>query len=213
MEIVMIRILVVLHIVSGAVALLAMIGAFCTTKGGRWHRQMGKCYTVAMAIALTLAAVVSLLTANMFLLLIGFFSGYFVYTGWRLTQVRDGTRNSVDRLTSTLMLCGSIIMVAYGLYLFTRGESLGLALGVFGIFALIPAWQDYRGSQWPVGKDRIVLHLNRMGGASIATVTAAFVVSIQTNPVYIAWLLPTIVGAPLIAYWSKRVMRPSTETY
>ena len=208
----MIRILVVLHIASGAVALLAMTVALCSSKGGRWHRLSGKCYTGAMAIALTLAVVVSLLTANVFLLLIGFFSGYFVYTGWRLTQVRDGTRNRADRLTSTFMLCGSLIMVAYGLYLFIRGESLGLALGVFGIFALLPAWQDYRGSQWPVGTDRIVLHLNRMGGASIATVTAAFVVNIQTNPAFIAWLLPTIIGAPLIRYWSKRVMRPSTGT-
>jgi len=208
----MIRLLVVLHIVSGAAALLAMAGALCTVKGGGWHRRMGKCYTVAMAIALTLAAVVSLLTANMFLFLIGIFSGYFVYTGWRLTQVRDGTRSRVDRFSSTFMLCGSILMVAYGLYLFTRGESPGIALGVFGIFALHPAWVDFRRSQWPVGKDRIFLHLNRMGGASIATVTAAFVVNIKTNPAFIAWLLPTIIGVPIIIYWGRRVMRPSINT-
>lgn len=123
----------------------------------------------------------------------------------------DGNRNLVDRATSILMLSGGILMMVYGLYLFVRGESLGVALAVFGIFALQPSFEDYRNPLWPVGKERIVLHLNRMGGASIATVTAAFVVNIQTSPAFIAWLLPTIIGTPLIIYWSRRVMRPSSE--
>ena len=208
----MIRFLVVLHIVAGATALAAMTGALCTAKGGRWHRQMGKCYTIGMAVALALAIVISLLTVNLFLLLIGVFSAYFVYTGWRLTQTRDGTQNTADRITVSLMLYVGIFMVVFGLYMLVRGKSLGIAMAVFGIFALAPGWADYRSSMWPVGKERIVLHLNRMGGASIATVTAALVVNVQTDPAFIVWLLPTIIGAPLIVYWNRRVMRSTAET-
>jgi len=207
----MIRLMVVLHIVAGVAALLAMLGAIGSAKGGTWHRRFGKCYTWAMAVALALAVIVSVFTVNMFLLLIGLFSAYFVYTGWRLTQVRDGTRNALDRSSSLLMLITSSLMLLYGLYLFTSGESLGVALAVFGIFALLPAWQDYRLVQWPLGKDRIVLHLSRMGGASIATVTAAFVVNVKTNPAFIAWLLPTLIGTPVIVYWVRRVLKPSAE--
>ena len=47
-----------------------------------------------------------------------------------------------------------------------------------------------------------------MGAASIATVTAVFVVNVQTNPAWIAWLLSTVVGSFAIAYWTKKIIGP-----
>jgi uncharacterized membrane protein len=197
--------LVYLHIIAGSVAVIGMIGALVSRKGGLWHRRMGRLYSYAMAAALLLALIVSVLTVNSFLGLIGLFSGYFVYTGWRLAVVKDGRRSHIDRVASLFMMCCAFAMMAYGIYQFVGGESLGVALAVFGIFALLPAWQDYQRNQtWPVGKDRIVLHLSRMGGASIATLTAVFVVNVQTSPAFIAWLLPTMIGTPLIIYWTRR---------
>ena len=209
MIIAMVKALVSLHIVSGIGAVAGLIGALASRKGGLWHRRMGRIYTVSMTCALLLASIVSVLTANVFLGLIGLFSGYFVYTGWRLAVVKDGIRSPSDRLASLLMIACAFAMLGYGVYQVLNGQSVGIALAVFGVFALIPAWQDYkRGDAWPKATDRIVLHLNRMGGASIATLTAVFVVNVQTSPAVIAWLLPTVVGTPLIIYWTRRTLAP-----
>ncbi len=204
----MIKALVFLHIASGTGAVVGMFGALTTKKGGLWHRRMGKLYTWSMAIALLLALIVSALTANVFLFLIGLFSGYFVYTGWRLAVVKDGTRSTADQLAAQFMVLCAVAMVGYGMYQTVSGESLGIALVVFGFFAFQPAWSDVKlSTQWPKGKDRIVLHLTRMGGASIATMTAVFVVNVQTTPAFIAWLLPTVVGTPLIIYWTRKTLQ------
>ena len=210
----MIKTLVFLHIVSGTGAVVGMLGALTTKKGGLWHRRMGKLYTLSMAVALVLALVVSAVTANVFLFLIGLFSGYFVYTGWRVAVVKDGTRSTLDNLCARFMVACAVAMVGYGIYQAISGQSVGIALAVFGLFAFQPAWEDIkRAALWPKGKDRIVLHLSRMGGASIATMTAVFVVNFQTNPAFIAWLLPTLVGTPLIIYWTRKTLggKPSAN--
>jgi len=199
------QILVLLHVLAGSLALIGLIGGLVTKKGGLWHRRLGKLYTLAMAITLFFALVVAIVTANYFLLLIGLFSGYFVYTGWRLAVARKGDRLLLDQWLTQLMLITGAAMVIYGVYLTVTGASLGVALAVFGIFALQPAWQDFKfGNKWPDGKKRIVLHIGRMGGAGIATVTAVFVVNVKTNPAFVAWLVPTLIGTPLILYFSKR---------
>ena len=127
----MIKLLILLHIISGTGAVIGMFGALATGKGSLWHRRLGQLYTWSMAVALLLAVLVSALTANIFLFLIGLFSGYFVYTGWRVTQVRDGTRNFIDQLTSQTMVAIAIAMVGYGIYQTVYGQSLGVALAVF----------------------------------------------------------------------------------
>ena len=71
-----------------------------------------------------------------------------------------------------------------------------------GSFALSDALRLQSG--WPSGRERISLHLSRMGGASIATVTAVFVVNVATDPAFIAWILPTVVITPVIIYWGVR---------
>jgi hypothetical protein len=48
------------------------------------------------------------------------------------------------------------------------------------------------------------MHIGRMMGAFIATLTAFLVQNWQTDPVYIAWLLPTVVFTPLIIYYQRK---------
>ena len=43
-----------------------------------------------------------------------------------------------------------------------------------------------------------------MMAGTIATVTAVMVVNVSMNPVWLPWLLPTIVITPLIVWWNVR---------
>lgn len=198
--------MIVFHIVAGSVAVCAMLGALCMRKGAIWHRRFGRIYVHAMAVALLLALVVSVLTANLFLLLIGLFSSYLIYTGWRLAIVKTGMQSSVDGLVIRLMLLVGVLMIGYGGYMSVSGDSLGIALLVLGVTGFVPAWSDLkRQGAWPKGKARIMEHLSRMGGGCIATITAVFVTNVQTSPAFIAWLLPGVIGAVLLTYWSRRL--------
>lgn len=198
--------LVALHIGSGSVAVVGMAMAMVYQKGGPGHRRSGQVYVAGMTAALLLAIIVSILKNDVFLLLIGLFSGYFVYTGWRLAKVRNGARSQLDHYATWLMLLVSAVMAGYGLFLLVTGNTMGIVLLVFSGVAALPAGQDYRlGGQWPTGKERIKRHLTRMGGASIATLTAVFVVNVDTSPEFLAWLLPTFVITPIIVYWMRKV--------
>ena len=94
----MIKILIALHILSGSVAVLGMLCALSTRKGGQWHKYGGRAYVYGMAIALVMATCVSIATTNVFLFLIALFSGYLIYTGWRLVKVKDDVKTLIDRL-------------------------------------------------------------------------------------------------------------------
>ena len=43
-----------------------------------------------------------------------------------------------------------------------------------------------------------------MMAGTIATITAVMVVNVSMNPVWLPWLLPTIVITPLITWWNVR---------
>ncbi len=210
----MIKVLIGIHVLFGAIAVLGMLIALATRKGGRWHKCGGKTYALGMAVALSLSTLVAVLTSNLFLLSIGIFSAYLVYTGWRLAVAKDGARSVIDKVASNTLMAVGLLMIAYSAYLFfSIGDSLAIALAVFGVLAIAAAYTDYKsGDQWPSGKERIVQHLGRMGGASIATVTAVLVVNVQTDPAFIAWLMPTVVGSMAISYWTKRIQKQNYPT-
>lgn len=193
-----------IHIGFGSIALGGMLLAWLSKKGGKWHRLGGKAYVYSMALALIVATIVAVATFNLFLGLIGLFSAYLVYTGWRVASVRDGICSPIDRGATILMMVVALLMGAYGVWMLVGGNSLGIALIAFGFFGGLPALEDWRNAAWPKGKERIVLHLNRMGAGTIATLTAVFVVNVKASPAFIAWLLPSVVIVPLIIYFTRQ---------
>ena len=202
----MTRFILAVHIFLGSIAILGMALAWLSKKGALWHHRGGKAYVLGMAGSLIAAFAVSVLTSNVFLFLVGLFSAYFVYTGYRLAVVKNGIRSSMDKCTSLMALLVGLGMMGYGVLLcFSSDSSLALVVAVFGVISAFTGYGDFRlGDKWPLGKERIVLHLSRMGGASIATVTAVVVVNVKTDPAFIAWLLPSLVGSASIAYWTRK---------
>lgn len=195
-----------LHVVGGFAALLAMIVAYAMKKGSRWHKLAGKSYVAAMAVSLVMGLLLSVQNRDLFLGMISIFSAYFVYTGWRLAA-RKGPEVIVwDKLIVFSLMVVGIGMVLYGTWMLMGSDGQGVVMVVFGLTSILFGSGDLKNLKgWPTGKERIRMHLARMGGASIATLTAPTVVNIRTEPEFIAWLAPGVLMTPLLTYWGRRV--------
>ena len=201
-----------LHIVAGVTALLAAGTALGCAKGAAWHRRAGLSYVLAMlAVTLTTFVLVAL-RPNLFLFVIGVFSFYLVFTGWRAGAQRDGRPRWSDHLAGVAMALTGAAMLAIGaMRLFGPGGAEPVILLVFGSIGLTMAlsdWRDWR--RGPItGKARIARHLTRMLAGSIATITAALVVNLSFLPLLVVWLGPTVLITPLIFLWNARILRPA----
>jgi ABC-type enterochelin transport system permease subunit len=89
--------------------------------------------------------------------------------------------------------------------------SMQLILVVFGIFGSYFAMKDAKLFYDIVNKKElqkntwIIRHIGMMLGGYIATFTAFLVVNVSLESLpWLPWLLPTIIGTPLIAYWTRK---------
>ena len=203
-----------LHIVAGVTALLAAGAALGCAKGSAWHRRAGLTYVLAMlAVTLTTFGLVAL-RPNLFLFVIGLFSFYLVFSGWRAAAQRDGRPRWPDHLSSAAMaLTGATMLEIGAVRLFTAGGAEPVILLVFGSIGLTLAlsdWRDWR--RGPItGKARIARHLTRMLAGTTATITAALVVNVSFLPPLVVWLGPTALITPLIFWWNARILRDAAS--
>lgn len=117
------------------------------------------------------------------------------------------------------MLLTAVGMIGYGLYMAITGSPMGWALVAFGGIGLQFAAEDVR--EWHNSKKfpaRISRHVQRMLGGTIATITAVLVQQVvprlgDGNPWAVAvWLAPTIIITPMIAVWSRHIVRTGKTT-
>jgi uncharacterized membrane protein len=206
----MIGMTLLLHIAAGFTALGAAGVALGTAKGATWHRRAGQIYVLAMlAVTLTTFVLVSV-RPNLFLFVIGIFSFYLVFTGWRAALLREGRPQWIDHLAGGAMALTGAAMLGLGaLGLTGAGGAQPVILIIFGSIGLTMALSDWR--DWhagPVtGKARISRHLTRMLAGTIATITAAAVVNLNFLPDLVTWLGPTALITPLIFWWNARILR------
>ncbi len=200
-------VLLFIHIGAGSVALLTAAGALATAKGGVNHVRAGRVYALAMTAVFLTALPLALLGADIFLLLIAVFSFYLVFAGWRFARNRRGRPHPVDWTALLLMALTGLGMGVYAVILARDGDAQWVTLVIFGGIALALSLTDalfYRAL--PAARTRrISRHLTNMLAGTIATVTAVLVVNVDTNPPWLAWILPTIAITPLIVWWNVRV--------
>ena len=203
--------LLVIHVAAGSVALATALVALATAKGGAGHVRAGRVYAVAMAVVSVTALPLALIASNMLLALIGVFSFYLVFAGWRFARNRSGRPQPVDWAAVAVMGLTGLGMWGYGVAVFLRDSSQWVTMALFGTIALSLAVADARfhGARGGPGKRRIARHLTNMLGGTIATITAVVVVNADTRPEWLAWILPTMVITPLIVWWNRRVLRPA----
>ena len=205
------QILLFIHIAAGVFALLSGIAAIVFPKGKKGHNISGKIYYSAMiGIGLT-AFAIAIPKGNMFLLMIGGFSTYMTLTGYRFLQFRRNKSLCFGFWDYSLIMIGFTTLIIPSIYFTQIGwVKIGGFAVVFGVFGLILTGMLF--GDLSIGKKLstyrsawfLQMHISRMMGAFIATVTAFLVQNWQTDPVFIAWLLPTVVFTPLIIYYQRK---------
>lgn len=202
-------ILLPIHIVAGFCSLFAAFGAILTKKGQTWHVRSGRVFFWGMVIIFVTALPMTLLRPNLFLFLVAIFSFHQALTGWRTARNRTGQPVWIDWAAAGVMTAAGAGMLVFGAVLLVSGEMMGLVLlafgGLGGSFGLYD-WRQFRRKPL-TGKRRIAVHLTRMLGGTIATVTAFVVTNFQFSPPFVLWLAPTVVLVPVIIYWNRTVLK------
>lgn len=190
-----------IHILSGFTALVTGFIAIVAQKGAKVHKITGLTFFIGMIMVCVSAISISLMKENRFLLHIGIFSFYLVYSGYRSVRNKCLNPSIMDWMLLFTAFVNCLVMVLSG----------HLVLMVFGVLGASLAAQDAKlfydiirhkeilKSQW------LLRHISTMLGGYIATFTAFLVVnvSLESAP-WLPWLLPTIIGTPLIAKWTRK---------
>ena len=210
--------LLITHIATGCIALLVGLIPMFAQKGNKLHKRAGLVFVYCM---ITVAITAGLLCAlqpfkmmRLFLTGIAVFSFYLTMTGWRATKQKNGRITAFDWWITYITLAVSVAMIGYGIYLLvTNGASFfSIVFAFFGVLTFVFAQKDARQFGRPTEKMHreaapwFFQHLTRMGGAYIATFTAAIVTNMDRMlpvgaPEWIAtacWITPSIVGGLLI---------------
>ena len=193
--------------------MLMAVVALVTAKGGRYHVLAGRVYASAMTVIFLTALPLALLGSSVLLLLIAAFSFYLVFAGWRFARNRRGRPQPVDWSAIAIMGATGLAMWGYGAVLAGDGSEQWVTMLIFGGIAVALSLVDARyyfrlaREQRPSYNRRIQRHLTNMLAGTIATVTAVLVVNVDTNPEWLAWILPTVVITPLIVWWNARIVK------
>jgi hypothetical protein len=181
------RIVLGIHIVAGASALLVFWIPLVTRKGGPTHRRAGWAYVVAAAIV----AVTGMASAGrlivypprpqawrggIFLVYVGLFAAESALLGAR--ALRPQTRasivqNAVDLVPPLLLVAGGVALLAFGV---SQGQLLFVlfaALGVGQGGMHVRSWFTHRKNR----EGRLLAHMSAMGTSCITTLTAFVVVN------------------------------------
>ena len=209
----MYELLLPLHIFAGFCALTAALVALATPKGQPWHIYSGRIFFWGMLLIFVTAIPMTFLRPNLFLFLIAIFSFYQALSGWRTAKNRSGVPSPFDWAAAGVMTLAGAGMLIVGTVMVLSSNTLGIVLLVFGSLGGAFGVQDLRTFRAnPVtGKKRIAAHLTRMLGGTIATVTAFIVTNFTFSPAFVLWLAPSVVLVPLIIYWNRVTLAPTTR--
>ena len=205
----MIQILLPIHILAGTIALLSAIMAVLSEKGKKLHLLSGRTYFWCMVAIFLTAIPMSIITSNIFLFLIAFFSFYLAFAGIRFARNRKGIATTSDWIAVGLMILSGVGMWTLAAVLFMNNNSMSIPLLVFGFGAIVLGYGDFKShkNKTAIGKERIVRHLVSMIAGTIAVITAVLVVNVKIEPVWIWWVLPTVLIFPVIIWWRIKVMK------
>lgn len=200
--------LLYLHILAGFISLAIAYILLFIKKGNKRHKKLGMIYVYGMSTIFVTAIPLSLLGEfNPFLFVVAIFSFYLAFSGYRQGRDRNGAREQIDKVLGVFITATSILFYSMAVSLYLIEDSMWITSVVFGSIALGMGINDLRRMkivERPDFYDRTNLHLNLMLAGTIAT-TTAFIVTLNPFSIdWLNWVAPTIVGTPIIIYFSRR---------
>lgn len=195
------------HVVTGTLALLAGTVALIVKKGGTWHKRSGKLFFWSMMVCGMVAILVSISPGHesVFLFCLGVFSLYLIISGYLALRYKKPSGQYLwDKVLAVIMLLVSIGMIYMSL---SRGH-INYVLLVFGLMGLNFGVGDMIKLRKPdqLKTEWLKIHLGKMTGGFIATVTA-FIVANSVIPGMLGWFVPTLIGTPYIIYWNRKLKK------
>lgn len=212
-----IKLFIIVHASAGTVALLAGPMAMLTKKGGPLHRRAGRYYTYSMGIVFVTAVVVAYLKSLAFLFMIAFFSFYLVLSGFRALRWKrlsvDGQVATVDWVIQLGAGVTAAVLIGWGIWQLTVPNLFGSVGIIFGGIALLRVKHTIARFQTPPEDQAYWLysHIIGMSAGYIATLTAFLVVNVHFLPPVVVWLLPTLIGVPLIVMAVRRIRKVNEQ--
>ena len=194
------------HIGAGSIALFTGLVALALKKKRGSHSKVGYVFHVSMLVVALSAFVMSILHANYFLFVVGVFSFYLTFTGYRsIVFLRGESKpNWLDK--SAMILCAILMLGVTAKFLNNRAFSFTGFSTIIIVFDLILTGlliQDYKNfnpRQALTKNNWLIKHITRMIPAYIATTTAFLVVNVDYKYPVVIWLAPTFLFVPIIIF-------------
>lgn len=211
------------HIFCGGTVLLLGLINIVAKKGTKRHILIGKIYVGSMWwICLSALAIITFYRFNFFLMVIAAITFYTSFVGIRVLRRRKlGSEKWYDWTASIVTSLFGLGLLSYAIWIFFSGrnEVLGILSIVFGLLAFNMGFQEIRFFLKSKEKEKkwwLHQHIGAISGSYIAAVTAFAVQNGEALGVvshnWLLWVLPGIIGTPLITLAIRKSRRQNTET-
>jgi uncharacterized membrane protein len=205
----LLKIMLILHIISGFTALTCGLFSMLNKKGARNHRLTGKLFFYGMTGVFVTATFLSIAKNIPFLFMVGFFSYYLTCSGYRALYLKklhlQQQPAPLDWVISVTGMVSGLALATFSYFWFTQRGMWGAVPLSFGVFCFLSGWKDLRRFYHrPDNKQHwFFSHGSRMGGAFAATVTAFIVVNVKIGSLsWLLWILPGV----LIGLWLNVIL-------
>lgn len=192
------------HIVFGAIGFLFGYLALLSKKGTYLHKKSGIIFVFSMVLSVLLSLLITLIPKheNQFLVLIGSFTIYLVFSGFRALQFKNKSVSLLDKIMSCSLFFVGLFMCVQAVFRTISLQKLNVLFLFFGATCLLLSWADYRFYK-QVKLNYLTQHISRMIGGLIAATTAFIVAGLHlTQPLF--WIVPTLLGTFFIRYNIKK---------
>lgn len=211
-----VSVLLVIHIVSGLLALLTGAVAIFSTKGKGLHLKAGRFYFWAMTAVFITALIIAGFRYNRFLFMIAFLSYYSVFAGVRALKLKKLHKSQqpswFDWLAGLINAGMNVLFLGFGIHILlnqpTHIDAAMMYIG-FGLAGWSISYANLK--LFLVRPEKAyhwyLTHTGNMMGGYIATLTAFLATMVSRfNFSYplLSFVLPSLIGIPLLLWWQRK---------